>query len=373
MASINHFLDSVKESIKTHNDGNPIVIVTGNDSADLDSIAAALLFSYISSQSSNNTLYIPLVKVPLADLELRPEVGFVLESVGVDYKKLICIDHIDLEALYHANARVVLVDHNRLTLPFDETKWNDRVDGVLDHHVDEGQYTDIPLRIVTMVGSCTSLVVLQFPDAFQHGNDKTALCQLAVGPILVDTIGLRWEFGKTTDTDVKAYDIVKPSASDALTYDAIEQVKGRVQHLCTRDLLRKDYKEWIVDGYRVGTSSLPWNFHGWFDRDGAKDIVDKTQTYMDERQLDMEIIMTGYNGEDGQYKRELALFVSHSALLLVKATLEGNDDVGLELLNLIHAQSSSGVAFYSQGNVKMSRKQIWPLVQSIIEEKIEAK
>ena len=314
-----------------------------------------------------------MVKVPLADLELRPEVAFVLESAGVNYKKLICIEHIDLTALYNANARVVLVDHTRLTRPFDETKWNDRVDGVLDHHVDEGLFVNIPLRIVTMVGSCTSIVVMQFSDAFQHGDDKSTLSQLAIAPILVDTINVRWEFGKTTNLDVQAYDIVRDSASADLTYDAIEQVKGRVQHLCTRDLLRKDYKEWVVDGYRVGTSSLPWNFHGWINRDGAKDIIDQTQEYIKERQLDMEIILTGYNGEDGQYKRELAFFVSHSALLPVKNTLENDDNVGLKPLNLINAQNSSGVAFYNQGNVKMSRKQIWPLVQSIINEKIEAK
>ncbi|KAG2217265.1 hypothetical protein INT45_009305 [Circinella minor] len=370
MANINQFLDSVKESLNKINDDKSIFIVTGNDSA--DSIISALLFSYIANQQSD-ALYIPLVKVPLVDLELRPEVGFVLESAGVNYKKLICIDHIDLTALYNASARVILVDHNRLTFPFDETKWNDRVDGVLDHHIDEGLFTDITLRIVTMVGSCTSLVVLQFPDAFQYGNDKSTLCQLAIAPILVDTINLRWEFGKTTTTDVQAYDIVRLSASADLTYDAIEQVKGRVQHLCIRDLLRKDYKEWVVDGYRIGTSSLPWDFHSWVERDGAKDIVDKTQEYIRERQLDMEIILTGYNGEDGQYKRELGFFVSDSALLPVKSILENDDNVGLKPLNLIHTQNSSGVAFYNQGNIKMSRKQIWPLVQSIISEKIEAK
>ncbi|KAI9493224.1 hypothetical protein BDB00DRAFT_380188 [Zychaea mexicana] len=370
MANIDGFLDSVKERVSTVSDNQNVVIVTGNDSADLDSIISALLFAYISNQQSPDVLYIPLVKVPLADLELRPEVGFVLESAGVNYKKLICIDHIGLPALYDANARVFLVDHNRLTAPFDENKWRERVNGVLDHHVDENQYTDTPIRIITTVGSCTTLVVLQFPGIFS--NDKT-LSQLAVGPILVDTIGLRWDFGKTTETDEKAYDIVRKLASPSLTYDAIEQVKSRIQHLCTRDLLRKDYKEWVVDGYRVGTSSLSWNFQGWIDRDGAEDIVQKTQEYINERQLDMEVILTGYNGEDGLYRRELALFVSHTALLLVKATLESDDSVGLKQFPFINAQSSSGVAFYSQGNVKLSRKQIWPLVQSIIEQKVEAK
>ncbi|KAI8144623.1 hypothetical protein BJV82DRAFT_513427 [Fennellomyces sp. T-0311] len=360
MANLDGFLDSIKERLNAP--PSSIVIVTGNDSADLDSIISALTFSFISTLKSPDTLYVPLVKVPVPDLELRPELNYVFKTAGVDYKKLICIDCVDLQALYNAGARVILVDHNRLTPPFDENIWAERVIGVLDHHKDEAQYKDAPLRKITTIGSCISLVVLDFPDSFQQ--DKR-LAELASAPILVDTIGLKWEYGKTTEADVKAYDIVKKFTS--FTCEKLEEVKSRVDHLCTRDLLRKDYKEFFVNGYRVGTSSLPWNLESWIERDGVSSIIKETQAYVAERSLNMEIILTSYNDDQGNYKRELALFVPHGDLLPIKTTLEEDSHVGLEPLHVIHTQTNSGIGFYHQGNVKLSRKQIWPMVESQIE------
>lgn len=381
--TINTFLEDVHARLRT-NEANKITIVTGNDSAgiknfyyslyhysyqlfvDLDSVVSALSFAYCSSQVDPTTLYVPLVKVPLADIDLRPEIDYVLSSAGIECKKLVYMDQIDVSKLEtQETTSVVLVDHNRLTPPFTD-EWNKKVVAVLDHHVDEGFYTNAVRRDVRMVGSCTSLVIHHFPD---HFAPDTPLANIALGPILVDTIGLQWELGKTTDTDVDAFHkITKGRMNEAdikKRHEEIERVKSRVTHLCTRDLLRKDYKEWVVNGFRVGTSSMPWYLKAWIERDGMDNVIRDTQAYIQERHLDFEIVLTGYD-HDGCYERELALFVYNDKLLVVKEALERDSSVDLTH-RPFQPKDTSHIAFYHQGNVKMSRKQVWPLVQSLIE------
>ncbi|KAI7865161.1 hypothetical protein BDF14DRAFT_1883708 [Spinellus fusiger] len=377
--TVNSFLDSVHEELREKSEKSHIVIVTGNDSADLDSIISALLFAFLSQQKADiSTLFVPLVKVPLVDIALRPEVEFVLGSASIDVKKLVCSDHIDLESLssHYNKVQVVLVDHNHLTAPFDAT-WTSRVVGVLDHHVDEGQYQDIPLRVVEMVGSCTSLVIRHFTTFMKQPEYAAKLAKLALSPLLVDTIGLRWDFGKMTQTDMDAFDVLSLflhwTSSDKQVqelYESIEHIKSNVKHMNTRDLLRKDYKEWFVHGYRIGTSSLPWHLKGWIERDGADSAIEATWGYAKERHLDMEVILTSYDHskeEQGDsYKRELALFIVNNRLLEVKRALEMDTEIDLVPLLIPYDNAGGRIVLYNQINIKMSRKQIWPLIQSLL-------
>jgi exopolyphosphatase len=365
---------------------------------DLDSIISALLLAYLNQKktTSTSTLYIPLVKVPSCDLALRPEVTFVFRRAGIDASKLICIDHVDMKYWENNNdvikPAILLVDHNRLTPPFSLIEHNCQVVGVVDHHVDEGAYLNAPLRWIEMVGSCTSQIVLLYQAEIEASleEEKKTLATLALAPILVDTIGLRWDLGKTTQKDVNAFNIVASivfgdeglrkldnnSSIDprVLTYyHAIEDVKSQVDHLCTRDLLRKDYKQWTVNGYTVGTSSMAWYLKAWVDRDGYDQVLEDARAFIKERQLDMLLVLTSYDhsklGGGGSYERELAFFVANDRLLQVKAELKDDQDVGMvSLLNGWGSHDDDGgrIGFYNQKNIKLSRKQIWPRLQDIL-------
>lgn len=327
---------------------------------------SALLFAYFSAETDSKTLYIPLVKVPSADLKLRPELDFVMHATNVDIRKLLCIDQIDLNKL--SNARLVLVDHNKLTAPFDDSKYAQQVIGVLDHHVDEQLYRDVPLRVISMVGSCVTLVVRHFQDR-QFPPD---IAKLALAPILVDTINLNWDLHRTTDADVDAYNTLIKTCGDIKGYyEQIEAAKSNIRHLSTRDLLRKDYKEFVVHQYRVGTSSLPWYFDAWVARDGYTKITQETMDYMKERNLDLEMVLTSFDHTDSgrQYEREFAIFINNDALMPIKQTLESNTDLALRSLQ--YTPENTRVAFYKQGNIKISRKQVWPLTKSMIEQQIK--
>ncbi|ORZ24436.1 hypothetical protein BCR42DRAFT_90769 [Absidia repens] len=370
--SINEFLDTARAALDKKPSDARLVLVTGNDSADLDSIISALLMAYLSQKKngSSNTIYIPLIKVPFCDLALRPEVTYVFEQAGIDTTKLICIDQLDtsyLESIGNdtlmARPDIILVDHNRLTPPLSHLEQHCQIVGVVDHHVDEGFYLDAPLRWIEVVGSCTSQVVLLLHDEINSLSDvnKKAVATLAAAPILVDTIGLCWNLGKTTQKDVDALKIVGPLAfTSSLTaasttksdgpdgtnsyltpqaityYNDIEHIKSQVDHLSTRDLLRKDYKQWTINGYTVGTSSMSWYLKAWVDRDGYDQIVKDAWAFIGEQQLDMLVVLTSYDHSkqqsDGVYERELAFFVANDKLLQVKNALNDQQDVGMTSL-----------------------------------------
>ncbi|KAL0089399.1 hypothetical protein J3Q64DRAFT_1808655 [Phycomyces blakesleeanus] len=366
---VNEFLDSIHAELAKKSDKTKLVIVTGNDSADLDSIISALTYAYISQKSNKDplTIYVPLVKVPKEDLSLRPETSFVFTKAGIDAEKLVYIDQIDLgRVASEYDARVFLVDHNRLTAPFGED-WNDRVIGILDHHIDEGQYKWANPRRIEIVGSCTSLVVLHFEDLFKQEEYAEDLSKLVLAPILVDTIGMEPSFGKLTPTDVAAFNVLLNSSpvntSDYTTnsyYYDIEKYKSDVKGMSTRDLLRKDYKEWVVNGFRIGTSSLPWYLQGWLLHHGPEQAIADTWKFAEERNLDLEVILTSYDHsrdvEGGPYKREIGLFVKNNKMDCIKKDLENGK-----------TPPDSRIGLYDQHDVKLSRKQIWPLIQSLIE------
>ncbi|KAI8078969.1 uncharacterized protein B0P05DRAFT_541897 [Gilbertella persicaria] len=367
MLTIEGFLDTVRQNVSRKD--IPKIIVTGNDSADLDSIISSLLFAYLSYLNDTSTLYLPLIKVPRDDLELRPELKYVFEETQLDYHQLICIDDLDWDAL--TCPRIVLVDHNHLTAPFHTPVWHDRVVGVLDHHVDEKLYLDAPLRVVEMVGSCVTLVLEQFPEeAWIH---HTQVTQLALAPLLVDTVNLKWELGRTTEKDVALFEKLKTRQAgliDNQYFKAIEHVKSKVDTMSSYHILRRDYKEFIVKGYRIGTSAVTWYFHAWAERDSPQEIEQAAKKYTQERQLDMEVIFTAFDHDKegaGDYKRQLAVMVCDPKLKVVQEALETTDQVQLTRIDALQTDS---LTFYDQGNVRMSRKQVWPLVKELIESKL---
>lgn len=343
---------------------------------DLDSIISSLLFAYLSRFENKEEVYIPLIKVPKADLELRPELKYVLNTIGLDYKKLVTIDEIDTT---HATD-IVLIDHNHLTAPLNTEEWNNHVIGVLDHHVDEKLYLDAPMRVIDMVGSCVTLVLKQFGVSTSSPWLDEDIARLAMAPLLVDTVNLKWDLGRTTQADVEVYEVLssmvftaQAQGSTESYFKAIERVKSEVDAMSNYDILRRDYKEFSdVNGYRIGTSAVTWNFNDWVKRenDSTESIVKAAKDYANERALDMEVIFTAFDHDRegaGDYRRELAVFVINKDLLGVKKSLEENKELGLQSHHFKDSSTDNeSYEFYKQGNVKMSRKQVWPLLKQLI-------
>ncbi|GES96997.1 DHH family phosphoesterase [Rhizophagus clarus] len=311
--------ENVNEAIATQQQ-KKIYFVLGNESADLDSIISSIAYAYLSQQlissdelkssaTSFSSIYLPIIQIPKSDFSLRPECSYVFSESKFsesDISQLLFLDdilpHLDkLSSNYDVN--LILVDHNKLISPWSE-KFNDKIDTILDHHQDEGLYLNIKSRQIESVGSATSLVVLHFKDDWvkKTFQDDSKLSKLLLAPILIDTVLLDVSKGRTSNKDKEAVqfllDILNIPKSDqefftSNYYKAIQSAKLNISHLSNIDLLRKDYKEWNLNNFKIGISSIPWFIDGWIQREDKNidKLIDSFKYFKNERKLDIFIII----------------------------------------------------------------------------------
>jgi len=292
-----------------------------------------------------------------------------------------------------------------------------------------------------VTGSCSSLVADHFLGTAVDGNVHgqldvpTPLADLLLSSIMIDTrLKLVADGGKATPLDVSALHALLPLSSFASSStsspavfnssapaatdppspaalaalkahnDRLGHAKEDVAHLSARDLLRRDYKEYLVSGRRYGLSTVPLALSTLLDADPSASLapeervarlVDAVRSWMDERELDMAGVLTSYvhvkrkSGKEGKHRRELALVLRGGAahahgLEGVFEALE-RDEV-LELKEWKDA-SVYGVAeggwkggeqgedrwrIWQQGNDRATRKQVAPSMKSAVEHVVGA-
>ena len=395
---------------------------------------------------------VALIQTSREDLKLRPEniFAFSLASLSPDHSELLCIDDIPSLTPFPSN-NFALVDHNRLLSRYSEKNGDTKVVAVLDHHVDEGLYKDTadPRIIIVPTGSATSIVATHIQSNIADGGEDVpqGVATLLLCGILVDTGALK-PGGKAEQLDQDAAAFLLPRSTFALSgqikkqsvtdpahlYEipSLQRVsqelfdkKSDVGDLSTRDLLRRDYKEYDLKSnwtpnkraVRVGLSTVPIGLKSWLPREGAE-FWSSADKYMDEHGLDILGILTSFRGKgekkkdkkkkkkkgnqsdsasssdsesekrkkkkekQGKHKRQVLFIVreiSEGGLEeRLWAGLEGSEELSLKQ----HAirkyakdkdkASDGGVGTrlaraYKQGNVKATRKAIAPLINKIIE------
>ncbi|KAI4113515.1 MAG: hypothetical protein LQ345_005524 [Seirophora villosa] len=390
--SLRAFLSHAKTSLQT---SRPLTLVIGNESADLDSLASALLYAYIRSlfplpsptPKNNNPqpapptrppqLHIPLLAIPRADIALRPEFQPLFRHAGIQAEGLVTLDELLDVVDDEEDTEWVLVDHNALQGALGE-RFAHRVRGVVDHHEDEGVVpTDVETRVVEKCGSCTSLVVRTVRDGWEEaaaaaeeegGDDALVedarawdaqVAKMALASILIDTANLTAE-GKVELADRDAVAFLEAKITSSLKdpegwdrgafYREIEAAKTDIGGLGFQDILRKDYKQWTETGLELGISSVvkPIEFvarkalegttaNG--ENDAETEFVTRVGDFMAERNLTVFALMTAFTASpEGRFQRELyvqALSAGHAAAnrFTEEATAElGLEDLAVEVL-----------------------------------------
>ncbi|KAF2094433.1 exopolyphosphatase-like protein [Rhizodiscina lignyota] len=399
--------EALHYAIKEH---EPVTIVTGNESADLDSMTSALVYAYIRScappKNSFGSMYVPIVAIPRHDLSVRPEFTALLKYAGVKPIELPCLDDIPpgKKLLKPKTTHWVLVDHNALSGRLGEV-YSDNVVGCVDHHVDEGK---VPKdaekrfgepRVIEKTGSCTSLVVRYLQDDWDklsRGAQNEVrewdaqLAKLAMGSILIDTRDLEDE-GKVTDDDQKAVEYLLEkihAAGDGdqfdrhKFYDEIDKAKKNLESLSISDILRKDYKEWTEKKEKIGISCVVKPIT-WMkkkadseakDEDGQTALLERMRKYAKERDLDIFGLMTTFTDDDGNFRRELMIWaldkdVVDAAKKFQKTSADG---LGLEEWKvdggMDEENSKEWRRVWWQRKVEHSRKRVAPLLREAVKE-----
>jgi exopolyphosphatase len=383
---------------------------------DLDSITSSIVYAYLKtithSTQTPATLHIPLLNIPKADINLRPELLTLLPHANISQDHLITLDDLpDLgtikDSLAPESTRWILVDHNALQGKLGAI-YSDRVVGVIDHHVDEHKVpkdTGNEPRIIEIGGSCTSLIINHCRSAWDSlslGTSSTGaaqaqgdtlmedaavtslwdaqVAQLALASVLIDTINLQDEH-KTTQHDQNAVTYLEAKINLCprlaaqfdrnVFFNEINEAKRNLDSLTLEEILRKDYKQWTENGLNLGTSAVvqPISFlkRKINEDDNTTDyktLLEAAKKFARERDLCVFSIMTGYETSEGNFARDLAvLAVDEKGFTICKKFC---DDSSQKLqLEEVDADEKDEHWFHvwKQGNLSCSRKQVAPLLR----------
>lgn len=352
-------------------------------STDLDSIASAIGYAFLSAKDSN---IVPLIQTQRDSLHLRPENIEAFEVASLDSSLLLTISDIP-PAPAPQPSRFALVDHNRLLSSF-----AGEIVGIIDHHEDEGLHTTAKPRVIQPVGSCASLVTLQFRSILEGGSSEQFkdVASLLLSAILIDTGALKPK-GKAIEEDYQAAQLLMPLTgleTDAESiagdgshipaplqayFESLSLAKGNVGHLSTRDLLRRDYKQYDYStGTLCGLATVPIKLETWYGRD-VDEFWEGVDAWMEERKLNVLGILTTYkSSKKGKGRRQSVWVVRGEGEefdRLADSLFKGieKSELQVEDIGKLKGQKKRRVRAYQHKNTKPTRKAVAPMVQKIIE------
>ena len=358
---LNHFLSESKLRLETIQHGDSLHAVIGNTGGDLDSVVSAISFAYIRQSQDPTILVIPILNINHDDFRLRTEVEYLFKALGIKKTSLLFSDHVDLEQL-NKNQRlsVTLVDHNELAPHQDYLAGS--IVGILDHHEDKGLYNPLLRRVPQGVGSTASLV----SNYFQNDLIPPAIAYLLLSTIVLDTVNFNPEIDRFRSDDTQARQTLE-NIIDA--YPAKEMLgklsnaKSDISQLSTAERLRKDPKTFNIAGLNIGISSIPYDAQLWNSENSS--FSDEITHYAKKNNQDILLVMLHSGNE--HFKRELIILAKNE-------TLSNKLEQELGALLGLHRTSITGnrnnaIKFFSQDKVKISRKKLVPLLESILQQK----
>lgn len=235
-----------------------LMIVVGNQAADLDSMVSAIAAArFVNSAGAES---VPVISCPRQDFRLRGDAvelftlaGYQLDCHSAPAELMFLDDVASVE-------RLVLTDANEVG-PHLSHLGGDVV-GVFDHHRDQEQFMDAKWRIVDeSAGSTCSLLVnsiFELDNPASCMDDKLAV--LLFGTILMDTRNL--SPGRFSQVDVLALnrlnDLVPKHMLDTKDelFQKLMDARNDVSKLCLKDMLRLDYKQVHEKQAHIGFSTL---------------------------------------------------------------------------------------------------------------------
>jgi len=335
------------------------LLVMGNEAADLDSMASALVFAYIRAAKGIDLNIVPLIPIARADFKLRPEAVYVFDQAQINPAHLVFLDDITLPSFMDRVDSIALLDHNKLSSLFEPH--GEKISIIMDHHKDQDLYHRVQTRVIEPVGSCATLVgellIRDYPALLDR-----CLSILLGSAILLDTVNLDPNAGRVTpkDTRVARHLLGTWVPSQNQYFKPLQKAKFNTSGLTTHDLLRKDYKEFEFGSLRFGISSAFLSIRDWWKKD--PDFCLGFETYARSRHLDLLISMNAY--ENQEFKRDLGVYCPDQDIhdRVISALIQNG--LGLKSLSLdtgtlcLHGR----ISFHAQGRTQISRKRLVPLL-----------
>ncbi len=213
--------------------------ILGHSNPDSDSIIGAISLSYLKNQLGEEC-------IPTRQGDIAPETEFILNKFGGTLPEL---------KTSYAGENVYLVDFSDIAQAPKDIK-EATILGIVDHHKLGDLTTDTPLECWIRPIGCTNTIIKEMYDAYKIEIPKD-IAGMMMCAILSDTV--IFKSPTCTKVDTKA---VKELAEICGIEDykalAIEMfiAKSQVEGASARNLNTRDYKEFDMNGTKVGIGQL---------------------------------------------------------------------------------------------------------------------
>ncbi len=213
-------------------------LVCGHLNPDTDSITAAFTVAELLYQRG-------IKAKPVALGTPTPETQFILDKFGVSAPEV--IESFD-------DQEVFLVDTSDLTQLPDTSKAT--ICGVIDHHKVGALTTSNPIEYWAQPWGCTATIVKHVYDFYNIKMTKIS-AGLSLGAILSDTLLFKSPTTTAVDEQV-AEDLARLSGIDDVYEFGMEifRIKSSIEGISANDLLMRDYKEFEMNGKKIGCGQI---------------------------------------------------------------------------------------------------------------------
>jgi manganese-dependent inorganic pyrophosphatase len=213
--------------------------VVGHKIPDSDSICSAIALSYLKTTLGEET-------VPARLGELTPETIFILDKFGFEQPEL---------KTSYAGEGVYIVDHSDLELAPDDIE-KATILGIIDHHKLGDLTTTSPLEIWVRPVGCTNTIIKMMYD-FHNVEIPKNIAGAMLCAILSDTV--IFKSPTCTTADIKCVEALAEIAGiedfKELGMDMF-RVKSAVEGTPIRALVKRDFKDFNMNGHKVGIGQL---------------------------------------------------------------------------------------------------------------------
>ena len=213
--------------------------VVGHKIPDSDSICSAIALSYLKTTLGEET-------VPARLGELTPETLFILDKFGFEQPML---------KTSYAGDGVYIVDHSDIELAPDDID-EATILGIIDHHKLGDLTTATPLEIWVRPVGCTNTIIKMMYD-FHNVEIPKNIAGAMMCAILSDTV--IFKSPTCTTADIKCVEALAEIAGiDDFKELGMEmfKVKSAVEGTPVRDLVKRDFKDFNMNGNKIGIGQL---------------------------------------------------------------------------------------------------------------------
>jgi len=215
------------------------IYVVGHKSPDTDSVTSAIAYAALKKAQGVDA-------VPAMQGELNPETSMVLNKFGFSAPEIMTDG---------AGKQLILVDHSDIAQAPDNLGDAEVVE-IIDHHKIGDITTNNPILFNAQPVGCTGTVLKQMFDMNGVAIAKE-VAGIMLCAILSDTV--MFKSPTCTDADKKACEeLAKIAGINDMEALAMEMFKAKsaVDGVPARDLLFRDYKDFDMNGKKVGVGQL---------------------------------------------------------------------------------------------------------------------